>query len=206
MGSLYKIIRLYVPGEPTVGRLVNMMVAFDAIYRPFVWDVERGDDMHKPTQAIHRLAYADVNIPGELISALISLPVNHRDMLQVQSVEVGSLIPGFSGIGEAIDASADLLQPTRRKQRKQALKHTIAMDEQAEQAAQLDNELKSMELIERKIRLLQQAKETGAISENVANQAIQQMIIGQDSAAELLGYENAEVIDIIDDDQREIAS
>lgn len=201
MAALYSIAVLHVPGTPYASRVTRIATAFETIYDAFVYlpmpiiprnDLPMWRIGASPADYLAAEAWASEE-PGE--GQELILPEVH---------ESGSFDMSFWGIGDAIDATAEICDPARRRERKERLRHDQEMNQIAERQARLDTELKSLDLIERQIGLIQGMVEQGVVGAEAGNEMIRKLVDVQDEAGELIEGEGAVVELVREDEQRQI--
>ncbi|MDP9164819.1 MAG: hypothetical protein M3O32_01920 [Actinomycetota bacterium] len=115
---------------------------------------------------------------------------------------VGSADISFSGLGEAVDATAEICDPLRRRQRREQLRHDEARNREAEKGSALDNQLKSLSVVREQIAVINNLVNDGYIDRSEAEQAIRNLLGAQDRSADALERRGVELLAVEDDNER----
>lgn len=202
MAALYNLVQLHVRGTPYAARVNRIITAFETLYGSFLYRPAAADMTSSPVRRVADLTFFEEEAPD----AWVPRPIKGRQTLILRSVyETGSFDMSFSGVGDAIEAAAEVCDPLRRKERKARLQHMQAMNRMEQVQASMGLDLKSLDLAQRQIDMIMGLIEQGIVEPPEGRQMIRKILAVQDSAGQRIEREHAEVIDVREEPRREIA-
>jgi hypothetical protein len=197
----YKIVTIHLPGTAYVGRVNQIISRFEFLYETFWWNpIDRQQQIRRSVLALASSENAEWMIREDLSHYANDIP-----RLVVKSIRPsGSINIDLSGASDLVESGAEIIDPARRRARKEQLRHDMAMNRLDEAYKRLETGLKSVELVRAKVDMLNDLVKQGFLSPSQAQRAIESYIGMQDEIASEIDKEGAQVIDVVEDDQREI--
>lgn len=212
MPTRYRTVTLHVPGVSSLNRVRNAVSIFELLYLSFVWTPGHLDRHgNRIVNEVDRFIITEMAHTKPKSSEWLELL--HQSArwergveLEVRFVEpAGSVNIGLSGVGDAIDAAAEVLDPLRRRERRERVRHESAINAHVERAAHLDNQSKVLEVTKNQIELIATLAAHGAISADEATLAMRNLVSAQDATAEQLTNDvGVSVVSAADDSAREL--
>ncbi|MBC9733557.1 hypothetical protein [Nocardioides marmotae] len=197
--------------------LYNLMLWSPAVYVPTRRPpTEYEDVMGFQTDAFksHRLSVAPDSSDRRRYLPFEEFVPRGQDRLILNSITpTNSALADFSGLGESMDAGAEVLDPLRRRGRKAAqkreqevheesLRHMAAMNRSAEREAEADADLSQIEVIKGKIAILRELNASGELSDEGLRKGIERFLGISNHIAEVFAEEEVRVLEVRDDETR----
>ncbi len=204
----YRLITIHLPGVISVARLSSTAQDFETIYNSFLWRPDsgwfapNGPGRSDPYADLRYLANRDpMRARSVFRPATGGFPIEGA-LIVTRVLPVGSADISFSGLGEAVDATAEICDPLRRRQRREQLRHDEARNREAEKGSALDNQLKSLSVVREQIAVINNLVNDGYIDRSEAEQAIRNLLGAQDRSADALERRGVELLAVEDDNER----